>query len=47
MYLDWITWGIWSVGFIILVFWIWIPIKEFKQLMAARKNKSNEKTEIL
>jgi hypothetical protein len=37
MYVDWITWGIWLLGFIILVVWIWIPLKEFKKLLAARK----------
>ena len=26
---DWVTWGIWLVGFIILVIWIIVPMKEF------------------
>ena len=37
MYFDWITWSIWLLGFIILVVWIWIPLKEFKKLLAQRK----------
>jgi hypothetical protein len=37
VYIDWITWGIWLLGLIILVVWIWIPLKEFKRLLAARK----------
>ena len=32
MYFDWITWGIWLIGLIILVIWIYVPIKEFKKL---------------
>jgi hypothetical protein len=39
MYFDWITWSIWLVGFIIMIIWIWIPIKEFKQLLAKKKEK--------
>ena len=30
---DWITWGIWLIGLIILVIWIVIPVKEFKSLV--------------
>ena len=41
MYFDWITWGIWSVGFIILVVWILVPIKEFKRLLKKRKEINN------
>jgi hypothetical protein len=37
MYFDWITWSIWLLGFIILVVWVWIPLKEFKKLLARRK----------
>lgn len=37
MYVDWITWGIWLLGLVILIVWIWIPLKEFKKLLAARK----------
>ena len=37
MYFDWITWGIWLLGFIILIIWIIVPIKEFRRLLANRK----------
>jgi hypothetical protein len=37
MYFDWITWGIWLIGLIILVIWIYVPIKEFKKLLAQQK----------
>jgi hypothetical protein len=37
MYFDWITWGIWAMGFVILVVWIFVPIGEFKRLLAARR----------
>ncbi|MDZ7291792.1 MAG: hypothetical protein ONB44_18025 [candidate division KSB1 bacterium] len=39
MYVDWITWGIWLLGLVILVVWIWIPLQEFKKLMAQRRKK--------
>ena len=39
MYFDWITWGIWSIGFVILVIWILVPIKEFRKLLASRRKK--------
>ncbi len=31
--LDWMTWGIWAVGFLILVVWIIVPIREFKDML--------------
>jgi hypothetical protein len=37
MYFDWITWSIWLLGFVILVVWVWIPLKEFRKLTARRK----------
>jgi hypothetical protein len=40
MYFDWITWGIWLLGFIILIIWIIVPIKEFRKLLANRKKSS-------
>lgn len=36
MYFDWITWSIWSLGFIILIMWIIVPIKEFLKLKKDR-----------
>jgi hypothetical protein len=41
MYFDWRTWGIWAIGFAILVIWILVPVKEFKKLLKSRK--SNKK----
>jgi len=40
MYFDWITWSIWSLGFIILIMWIIVPIKEFLKLKQDRADKS-------
>ncbi len=37
MYIDWVTWGIWLLGFIVMVVWIVIPLREFKKLLAERK----------
>ena len=36
--IDVITWGIWLLGFIILIVWIYIPIKEFKSMIKERNN---------
>ncbi len=30
---DWVTWSIWMLGFIILVIWVWLPIREFRQIL--------------
>jgi len=40
MYFDWITWSIWSLGFIILVMWIIIPLKEYLKLKKDRAVES-------
>jgi hypothetical protein len=40
MYFDWITWSIWSLGFIILIMWIIVPIKEFLKLKQDRADYS-------
>ena len=42
MYFDWITWSIWLIGLAILVIWIYVPIKEFKSLLAKRKETKTE-----
>jgi len=42
---DWITWSIWLVGFIIMVIWILIPVKEFKKLV--HKKRADEKSKTL
>jgi hypothetical protein len=41
MNFDWITWSIWSLGVVILIVWIYVPIKEFKQLLKDRQMKSD------
>ena len=43
MYFDWISWSIWLLGLFILIVWVYVPIKEFKQLIkdrSANKNKA-------
>jgi len=42
MHFDWVTWSIWLLGFIILIMWVIIPIREFKQLMNSRKKSENK-----
>jgi len=45
MYFDWITWSIWLVGFIIMVIWILIPVKEFKKLILQKRADEKSKTQ--
>lgn len=37
---DWVTWSIWLLGFIILVVWVWLPIREFRRLLSERRQMS-------
>ena len=37
MAFDWVTWSIWTLGLIILVVWIYVPAREFMQLLENRK----------
>jgi len=41
MYFDWRTWGIWLIGFIILVVWILIPIREFRKVLENKRRNEN------
>ncbi len=43
MYFDWRTWGIWLIGFIILIIWILLPIKEFKKVLKKKRTEMNKK----
>lgn len=45
MNFDWITWSIWLLGLVILVVWIYVPIKEFRQLLHERRTKLGSHTE--
>jgi len=45
MNFDWITWSIWLLGLVILIVWIYVPIKEFKQLLHERRTKLTSHTE--
>ena len=40
MYFDWVTWGIWSIGLIILIVWIYVPAREFSQLIRDRRKRN-------
>jgi hypothetical protein len=37
MAFDWITWSIWTLGLVILIVWIYVPAREFAQLLKDRK----------
>ncbi len=43
MYFDWITWSIWLIGFIILLIWIFIPVKEFKKIVQQKRVEEKSK----
>lgn len=36
MHFDFITWGVWFLGFIILVVWTYLSIKEFMKILKRR-----------
>ena len=42
MFFDWITWSIWSIGVLILIFWTIEAIKEFRSLFS-EQTESKEK----
>ncbi len=42
MYIDWFTWGIWLIGFIILIVWIAVPVREFKKLVRRRRESDRQ-----
>ncbi|MBK7107334.1 MAG: hypothetical protein IPH62_18830 [Ignavibacteriae bacterium] len=44
MYFDWVTWSIWLTGFIILVIWIMVPVKEFKVLIQKKRSEIKNKS---
>ena len=41
MQIDWITWGIWSVGFAILAGWLVNVVGEIRAILGARKKENN------
>ncbi len=43
MYFDWITWSIWLIGFIIMVIWILVPIREFKRILQQKRLEEKAK----
>lgn len=38
MVFDWVTWSIWAIGLVILIVWIYVPAREFSQLLRDRKH---------
>lgn len=39
MYIDWITWSVWSLGVVLLLYWCFETIREFKSLFSRRKRR--------
>lgn len=44
MQFDWVTLSIWLVGFIILVVWIIVPMKEFIGIVKAQHREYMDRT---
>lgn len=44
MTIDWVTWSIWLVGFLIMVLWILLPLREFRRLLSQRKKSEEPST---
>ena len=42
MNFDWMTWGIFGIGFGILVIWVVIPIREFQGMLKRRREKEKQ-----
>ena len=40
MYIDWVTWSIWLLGFAILVIWVVIPYRELRTILRSRHESS-------
>ncbi len=43
MYIDWVTWSIWLIGFVIMLIWIFIPVREFKKLVQQKRSEQKSK----
>jgi hypothetical protein len=42
MFFDWLTWGIWSIGILILILWLKETIREFKILFSEQSEIKSE-----
>ena len=47
MYFDWLTWSVWSLGLVLLVYWLVQTTKEFKEIIVSQKRylTNKEKSE--
>lgn len=39
MYIDWMTWSVWTLGLALLLYWCFQTIREFRLLFARRKSR--------
>ena len=42
MRFDWITWGVWAFGLVLLLYWCFETFCEFKALFSRRKANRGE-----
>jgi len=43
MYIDLVTWSIWLIGFVIMLIWIFFPVREFKKLVQQKRSEQKSK----
>ena len=43
MYFDWLTWSVWSVGLVLLVYWLIQTTREFKEIIVSQKKQFTNK----
>jgi hypothetical protein len=39
MYIDWITWSVWSLGLALLLYWCVATVREFRGLFSKKKGR--------
>ena len=42
MRIDWVTWGVWGFGLVLLLYWCGETFREFKSLFRRRQNTRRE-----
>ena len=43
--IDWFTWSVWLIGFVIMIIWIVVPVREFVQMLRRLKEKERADSE--
>lgn len=46
MYFDWLTWSVWSLGLVLLVYWLFQATSEFREIISAQKKLLSNKEQV-